>query len=131
MDAFSFEIAPIIVVLWVMATPCLVIAIRSSFESAIGVIRLLSFNVMILAIFCTLWYLGYYLSEHWVRVIDLGAPWSWFGVLISASFAVSFWQFRKQSNRIAKSLVGPVITAPAFYLWIVLCILEFDKIWCE
>jgi hypothetical protein len=129
MTTFDFQITPAVFALWVMAAPCLVIAIRLSFDSGGGVIRLLSYNAITLAIFCALWYLGFYLSEYWMRVIDLGSPWPWFGVLVAASFAVSFWQLRGHSMRIAKSLVGPVITAPAFWLWIIFCAIKFDPFW--
>lgn len=129
MSTFDFQITPVVFVFWVMATPCLVIAIRASFDSAGGVIRLILYNAIILSIFWGLWYSGFYFSEYWMHIIDVGAPWSWFGALVAASFAVSFWQLRKLSKGVVKSMIGPVITAPAFWLWIIFCAAKFDPNW--
>jgi hypothetical protein len=91
--------------------------------------RLLFYNAIILAIFCGLWYLGFYMSERWMHIIDLGAPWSWLAALFALSYGVSFLPLRQQSNAVAKSFIGPVITAPAFGLWVVFCTIKFDPFW--
>ena len=129
MSAFTFQIAPVILLAWLVFTPCLVVMIWQSCASHGGVIRLLLYNAIVLAIFCGIWYLGFYMSEYWMRIIDLGAPWSWFSVLFVVSYMVSFLPLRKHSKAVAKSFVGPVITAPAFGLWIVFCTLKFDPFW--
>jgi hypothetical protein len=61
-----------------------------------------------------------------MHIIDLGAPWSWLGALFAVSYAISFWLLRKHSKAIAKSFVGPVITVPALWSWILFCALLFD-----
>ena len=88
--------------------------------------RLLLYNAIILAIFCGLWYWGFYMSERWMHIIDLGAPWSWFGALSALSYGVSFLPLRKHSQAAVNSLIGPLITTPAFGLWIVICGFKFD-----
>ena len=88
--------------------------------------RMLLYNAIILAIFCGLWYGGFYISERWMHIIDLGAPWSWLAPLIALSYGVSFLPLRKHSQAVAKALVGPVITASAFWLWVLFCAIKFD-----
>jgi ABC-type multidrug transport system permease subunit len=88
--------------------------------------RLLLYNTIILAIFCGLWYSGFYISERWMHIIDLGAPWSWLATLFAISYGVSFLSLRERSQAVAMSFVGPVITAPAFWLWVMFCAIKFD-----
>jgi hypothetical protein len=129
MSAFEFQIAPAVFLVWLLGVPCLVVATTRSVGSVGSVVRVLIYNAIVLTIFCGLWYLGYYLSEHWMHIIDLGAPWSWLVALLAASFAVSLWALRKQPKPTAKSLVGPAITAPAFWLWVLYCAIKFDPFW--
>jgi hypothetical protein len=126
MSAFTFQIAPVVLLAWLVFTPCLVVAIWQSFGSHRSVIYLLLCNAIVLAVFCGIWYLGFYMSEYWMHIIDLGAPWSWFGLLVGASYMFSLLPLRKHSKAVAKSFVGPVITAPAFWLWIQFCAFKFD-----
>ena len=129
MSAFAYLVAPVVLFAWLIGVPCLLVAINQSIASVGSVIRVLIYNIIVLTVFCGLWYLGYYLTEHWMHIIDLGAPWSWLGALMATSFAVSFWPLRKHPRPAAKSLVGPAISAPAFWLWILFCTFKFDPFW--
>ena len=105
----------------------LLITILTSSSWTFGLlIRLLSCNVLVLSVFCGVWYWGFYMSKYWMRIIDVGAPWSWFAALFVVSYVVSFLPLRLNSKAVAKSLVGPMITAPAFGLWVVFCAIKFD-----
>jgi hypothetical protein len=66
------------------------------------------------------------MSERWMRIIDFGLPWSWLGVLFAASYMVSFLSLRKDSKAVIKSLVGPLITEPVFWVWVGFCAIKFD-----
>jgi len=88
--------------------------------------RIALYNAVILAFFCGAWYSGFYLSEHWMHIIDVGAPWSWLGAVIAASYVVSFLPLREHSKAAVKSFIGPVFTAPAFWLWVQFCAIRFD-----
>jgi hypothetical protein len=90
------------------------------------ILPMLGCNATVLSIFCGVWCWGFYLSEYWMRIIDSGAPWSWFVAMISFSYFVSFMTLCKQPKMIIKSFLGPVITAPAFWLWIQFCAIKFD-----
>jgi lipopolysaccharide export LptBFGC system permease protein LptF len=81
---------------------------------------------MVFLVFCGLWYGGFYVSEFWIRIIDMGAPWSWLVALVVASFTLSFRPLRKDSRAVAKSLIGPLVVGPAFWLWIDFCSFLFD-----
>ena len=131
MNAFELQMAPVILLAWLVWTPCLFFELRQSqsFGSYGKLLRVFLYNAAILAIFCGIWYSGFYMSENWMRIIDLGAPWSWLAILFTASFTVSFLPLRNQSKAFTKSLVGPVITTPAFWLWVIFCAIKFDPFW--
>ena len=119
-------------------TPCLVIALGlltvgenrrqpwRYFGSYRDMICLLSSNAIVLAVFCGLWYWGYFLSERWMLIIYKGGPWSWFVPLFVASYIATLLPLRRHSKMMFTSLLGPVITAPVFYLWVVFCFIKFD-----
>ena len=88
--------------------------------------RLFLYNAIILAVFCGAWYGGFYISEYWMHVIDIGAPWSWFAALFTISYLVSLLPLRRQPKIVAKSFIGPLITAPPFWLLIEFCNIKFD-----
>src|SRR5215469_2195817 len=88
--------------------------------------RLFLYNAIVLAAFCGVWYWGFYMSERWMDIIDIGTPWSWLGTLLVISYAVSFLPLRKHSKAVAKSFLGPVIAVPALYLWMLFCAMKFD-----
>ncbi len=123
---WGYRITVVGFAVWLAATLGLAIGIGSRPDLARGWLRFLLCNASVLSLFCEFWYLGYYMSEHWMHIIDLGAPWSWLGALSAVSFLVSFLELRKHSKRIAKSLLGPVLTVPALWLWISFCIIWFD-----
>lgn len=83
-------------------------------------------NTVVLALFCGVWYWGFYMSERWMRLLDSGLPWSWFGALFAASYVVSFLSLRQRPKAAIEAFVGPVITQPVFWLWAVLCAINFD-----
>ena len=118
--------SPFLLMAWLVLMPFIVIAMRSLFGSFSIVVSVLIINVTVLSVFCGLWYWGFYFSEHWMHLIDLGAPWSWLGALFATSYAVSFFPLRKHSKAIARSFIGPVITVPALWSWILFCALIFD-----
>jgi hypothetical protein len=91
--------------------------------------RLLLYNGIVLLLFCGVWYWGFYMSEHWMHIIDWGMPWSWFGALLAVSYLVSLLPLRKGSKALAKSFIGPGITMPAFALWVLFCAIKFDPFW--
>jgi hypothetical protein len=126
MSALDFQTAPIVFSVWIMLAACLIFGFVTSFSSPV---RFLFYNAIVLTFFCVLWYGGFYVSEFWMHVIDLGAPWSWLAVLTIASFAVSLLPLRKDSSATVKSLIGPIIVAPAFWLWIIFCAIKFDPFW--
>jgi hypothetical protein len=117
---------PVLLMMWLVLMPFAAIALRALFGSFRIVASVLILNAIVLIIFCGLWYWGYYFSEHWMHIIDLGAPWSWLGALFAVSYATSFLPLRKHSKAIAKSFVGPLITLPAMWAWILFCALLFD-----
>lgn len=117
---------PFLVMAWLFLMPFIIIAMRAFFGSFRIVVSVLIFNVIVLFIFCGLWYWGFYFSEYWMHIIDLGGPWSWLGSLFVVSYAVSFLPLRKHSKAIAKSFFGPVITLPALWSWVLFCALLFD-----
>jgi hypothetical protein len=88
--------------------------------------RLLVYNASVIAGFCGVWYCGFYLSERWMRVIDLGLPWSWLGALFAASYIGSLWLLRENPKAALKALVGPLISEPVFWVWVALCATKFD-----
>ena len=118
--------SPFLLMAWLFLIPFILIAMRAFFGSLRTVVSVLIFNVVVLIIFCGLWYWGFYFSEHWMHIIDFGAPWSWLGALFAVSYAASLFSLRKHSKAIAKSLFGPVITLPALWAWVLFCALLFD-----
>jgi hypothetical protein len=98
----------------------------TSENSASGYIKLCLYNAIVLAIFCGAWYGGFYISEYWMHIIDLGAPWSWHVVLFIVSYAASAFALRKHSMVVVESFSGPVITALMFYFWVGFCAIKFD-----
>jgi len=118
--------SPFLLMAWLFSMPFVVVAMRASLGSFRRAARVLAYNALLLVLVCGLWYLGFYFSEPWMRIIDWGAPWSWFGALFAGSYAVSFLPLRQQSNAVAKSFFGPVITLPALWAWILFCALLFD-----
>ena len=117
---------PILLMAWLVLMPFAIMVMRTLFGSFRMVGSVLILNILVLFVFSGLWYLGFYFSPHWMRIIDWGAPWSWLGSLFAASYAASFLPLRKHSKAIAKSLVGPVITLPALWAWVLFCELLFD-----
>jgi hypothetical protein len=120
------SIAPLLFAAWLVLTPCFFVALGESVGSYRKMFRLVFYNIIILAVFCGFWYSGFYVSEYWMRVIDLGAPWSWFGALFVVSYFTCFLPLRRFSKPLAKSFIGPLITAPLFCVWIVFCAIKFD-----
>lgn len=88
--------------------------------------RIAIFNAIVLTVFCGLWYWGFYFSEHWMRVIDTGAPWTWLVSLCIISYVSPLLPIRKHSQLVWKSLAGPVSAVPVFWLWIEFCNIKFD-----
>lgn len=117
---------PFLLMAWLILMPFMVVGLRALLGSFRTAALVLSCNVVVLLFFCGLWYGGFYFSERWTRIIDLGVPWSWLGALFAASYVVSFLLLHKHSKAIAKSLVGPAITVPALWSWILFCALLFD-----
>jgi hypothetical protein len=117
---------PELLMAWLFLMPFIVIAMRAFFGSFRIVVSVLIFNTIVLFIFCGLWYCGFYFSEHWMHIIDFGAPWSWLGALFAVSYAVSFFSLRTYSKAIEKSFFGPVITLPALWSWVLFCALLID-----
>ena len=68
MSVFTFEIAPVVLLAWLVWTPLLIFAMWQCFGSHGSVIQLLSYNAIVLGIFCGFWYLGFYISEYWMRI---------------------------------------------------------------
>jgi hypothetical protein len=97
-----------------------------SFGSFGNIVSLLLYNFIILTIFCGWWYGGFFMNEHWMHIIDIGAPWSWLTALFLVSYGVSLSRLRKHPKMIFTSLVGPVFTIPVFYLWAIFCAIKFD-----
>ena len=126
MSRLDFQLAPVVFSVCIMLASCLIFGFVTSFNSPA---RFLSYNAVVLSLFCGLWYAGFYFSEFWMHVIDLGAPWSWLAALTIASLAVSFWPMRKDSNAAIKSLIGPLVVSPAFWLWTIFCAIKFDPFW--
>jgi hypothetical protein len=81
-------------------------------ELLAAAMKFLAGNAVVLVAYCGLWYWGYYLSKYWMRVIDLGAPWSWLAALFATSYSVSYFAFRYHSGKVLKSLIGPFVTLP-------------------
>jgi hypothetical protein len=96
------------------------------FGSFRNLVSLLLYNFLVLTIFCGLWYGGFFISEHWMGIIDIGAPWSWLIGLFVASYVASLSRLRKHPKMILTSLIGPVFTVPIFFLWVVFCAIKFD-----
>jgi hypothetical protein len=88
--------------------------------------RFVLFNAIVLVFFCGLWFGGFYMSEKWMRIIDLGAPWSWLVATFIVSYSASLWAMREKSKFMLKSVVGPLLTAPALFFWIDICNVWFD-----
>ena len=97
-----------------------------SFGSWRNIEWLLLDNAIVLTIFLGVWYWGYSMSERWMRIIDTGAPWSWFIALFVGSYIASMLSLHKIPKMIFKSLLGPMITVPVFCLWIIFCEFWFD-----
>lgn len=91
--------------------------------------RVFLYNAIVLAVFCGVWYWGFYMSEHWMHIIDLGMPWSWLGALCAFSYAASYLPLRQHSKAVVKSFIGPAVIAPAFGLWVAFCAIKFDPFW--
>jgi hypothetical protein len=117
---------PFLSVAWLFLMPFVAIGLRAFLGSWRIAASVLALNIGVLIIFCSLWYSGFYFSEHWMHIIDLGAPWSWLGALFAISYGVSFLPLRRYSKATARSFVGPVITVPALWSWILFCALLFD-----
>ncbi len=81
--------------------------------------RLLIYNTAVLIIFYGIWVWGYYMSEHWMHIIDTGAPWSWIILLCGSSFIGSLLLLRKPSfETIMKSLACALgILVASIILW--------------
>jgi hypothetical protein len=121
--------SPIILLVWLVWTPCLAVIFWRSLGSGRIMMRLLLANAVVLSVFCGIWYWGYYMSERWMHIIDFGAPWSWLGVLFATSYFVSFLLLRRMPKVAARSLFGPAITAPGFLFWVGFCVVKFDPFW--
>ena len=123
MYGFEPHLALVLMVL-LLWTPFLVFILGS------GSVRLILlyvlYNAITLTVFCGLWYSGFYVSEYWMRIIDLGAPWSWLTALFLVSYIASLLPLRKQSQIIWKPFAGPMVTLPLFYIWIKFCDIMFD-----
>jgi hypothetical protein len=117
---------PFLSMAWLFLMPFVAIGLRVWFGSWRIVVSVLALNIGFLVVFCCLWYSGFYFSQRWMRIIDLGAPWSWLGTLFTISYGASFLPLRKHSNAMARSFVGPLITVPALWSWILFCALLFD-----
>jgi hypothetical protein len=126
MNELAIIFASVVLLALPVWTLCLVVGSGFTLRSAI---RPILYNAIVLTMFCGAWYGGFYVSEYWMHIIDLGAPWSWLGALIVVSFIVSFLSLREHSKAVVKSFVGPVITASAFCLWIGFCAIKFDPLW--
>ena len=117
---------PILLMAWLVVMPFAIMVMRTFFGSFRIVGSVLTLNLLVLFVFSGLWYLGYYFSPHWMQIIDWGVPWTWLGALFAATYTVSFFSLRKHSKAITKSFVGPLITLPALWAWVLFCELLFD-----
>ena len=88
--------------------------------------RLLLYNAVVLAVFCAVWVWGYYMSDFWMRIIDVGVPYSWFVALFAASYLASFFRLRKGSWAALKAAVPPSVAALWFCLFIHFCDIAYD-----
>jgi len=57
--------------------------------------RLLTYNAIVLIVFYGIWVWGWFMSEYWMHVIDMGAPWSWIAMFFTSSFTASLLALRK------------------------------------
>ena len=138
MSALFFLVASVVLLALLVGIPCVVVTLGlltvgdhrhqpwRYFGSYRNMIWLLFLNAMVLAPFCGLWYWGVFMSDYWMHIIDEGAPWSWFIALSIASYIATLLRLRKHSKVFFTSLLGPVITAPAFCLWVAFCAVKFD-----
>ena len=73
--------------------------------------RLLTYNVLVFALFYGIWVLGWHVSEFWMRVIDFGAPWSWLAEVLGVSYVCSYLALREHgSSAVWKSTFGAIVT---------------------
>jgi len=117
---------PILLVAWLVLMPLVVIWLRLFLGSWRIAVSVFALNISVLAVFCSLWYSGFYFSEPWMRIIDVGTPWTWLAALFAISYGVSFLPLRKHSTAKATSFIGPMVTVPALWSWILFCALLFD-----
>jgi hypothetical protein len=73
-----------------------------------------------------MWYWGFYMSEHWMRIIDFGVPWSWLGALFLVSYSGSLVISRKSCQTAILCLIGPILALTIFQIWVDLCAIKFD-----
>jgi hypothetical protein len=66
------------------------------------------------------------MNERWMRIIDTGAPGSWFIALFITSYITSLLALGRRLKAMVMSLIGPVIAAPVFYFYVVFCHFVFD-----
>ena len=114
-------------ILWLLAwIPCIVVGMRIFDVPLRTVFKFQWLNIVVLAAFCGAWYAGFFFDPKWMRLIDLGAPWTWLVTLLGVSYFASFALLRGQSSAGAISLFGPLITVPALWFWILFCAFLFD-----
>lgn|GEM_PF-5207989 len=138
MSAYVFLLVAALLLALLVWTPCLVVTLGlltvgenrhhpwQCFGSFGNIVSLLLCNFAVVTIFCGLWFGGFFVSEHWMRIIDIGAPWSWLAALFFSSYIASLSRLRKHPKMIFTSLIGPVVTVPVFCLWLVFCAIKFD-----
>lgn len=126
----GFSLLPTYGASWSPAWPvCLfgIVGLVAGLFLMLGIMKpFVLFNAVVLALFCGLWFGGFYFSENWMRIIDWGAPWSWLAATILVSYFASLMALRDRSKFLLKSFVGPLITAPALFFWIDICNVWFD-----
>jgi hypothetical protein len=92
--------------------------------------RLMIFNAVSLLIFYGVWIWGWYMSEHWMRIIDTGAPWSWIALICGSSFIGSLLILRRLGVvAVLKSLACAFGSLAAFVLLWFLSEPFFDSYW--
>ena len=126
MKSTDIMLVPLILPVWLVSMVFLFGMLWQSTPAKIRAVLCVVYNLVALGIFCGLWYGGFYISEYWMHVIDRGAPWTWFGALLAISFVVSFLTLRRSPKSIGKSFIGPAITLPVFWCWIIFCAFLFD-----
>jgi hypothetical protein len=87
--------------------------------------RLLIYNAVALIALYGVWIWGWYMSEYWMHVTDIGAPWSWLAIF----FASSLLALRKLGSKVEvvlKSLAGASVTWIAFWILVLFSMPIFD-----